>query len=102
MHTCAQNLSAKAHSALDCVPSSPKDVEDASPVSVKSLPPEKAADIEQDGRHKDSNMFASLVSIIPSAVIHRPEKICQSQNPKSATKIRAAMALRRTKSTPRG
>ena len=27
-------------------------------------------------------MFASLVSIIPAAVIHRPEKICQSQNPK--------------------
>lgn len=42
----------EAHSALDCVPSSPKDIEDASPVSVKSLPPEKAADIELDRRHK--------------------------------------------------
>ncbi|CAE7706991.1 DHX38, partial [Symbiodinium necroappetens] len=38
----------EAHSALDCVPSSPKDIEDASPVSV----PEKATDIEQDRRHK--------------------------------------------------
>ena len=54
----AQKLSAKVHSAPEEVPGSPNDIEDASPVSVKSSPPEKAEDTEQDRRHKASNMFS--------------------------------------------
>jgi len=42
----------EVHSAPEEVPGSPNDIEDASPVSVKSSPPEKAEDTEQDRRHK--------------------------------------------------